>query len=335
MNNNSLRRAFRLAPLILCLFLLGLVSPPVAAKATSSPSVEKKIEEGRKHLRKKRFGKAVAAFGEANELAEGSSADALRLLALASRRVGEEWRAMEASLLLFRLAPDGETTPIRYLVETYGKTARFEELSEVLVEFLEATRDVQRQIWGHNALGYWEEQRSEALGIPPTDDTVSAFRTAFSLSQGKSMVVRLNLAEVLFHQGQTQEVLELIDGVGSSKKGHDRGLDRLLRSEELGSLLYLHLGHRSETSLPMRISCRMPQYPEEARQARIQGSVTLSLWVDETGHPHFLAVRKGLPMGLTEAAIEALLSCRFEPARDEAGSPVGARTEYTTTFTVK
>lgn len=56
-----------------------------------------------------------------------------------------------------------------------------------------------------------------------------------------------------------------------------------------------------------------PQYTEEARKARIQGVVRLDLWIDEEGIVQGADVIKELPMGLTEQAIKAGKSWRYEP----------------------
>jgi periplasmic protein TonB len=64
-----------------------------------------------------------------------------------------------------------------------------------------------------------------------------------------------------------------------------------------------------------------PEYSEEARKAKYQGTVVLALIVDAAGHPRNLKVQNGLGMGLDEKALEAVRSWKFEPAEKD-GKPV-------------
>lgn len=66
---------------------------------------------------------------------------------------------------------------------------------------------------------------------------------------------------------------------------------------------------------PRRISFPSPQYTEEARLARIQGTVIIQSVLACDGRPRDLRVLKGLPLGLDSAAVEALSQWRLEPAR--------------------
>jgi protein TonB len=64
-----------------------------------------------------------------------------------------------------------------------------------------------------------------------------------------------------------------------------------------------------------------PEYSEEARKAKYQGTVVLGLIVDANGRPRGLKVEKGLGMGLDEKALEAVRNWKFEPAEKD-GKPV-------------
>jgi periplasmic protein TonB len=56
-----------------------------------------------------------------------------------------------------------------------------------------------------------------------------------------------------------------------------------------------------------------PVYSEKARQAKIQGTVLLSLIVDPSGTPTMIKVCQGLGSGLDEKAIESVRQWKFEP----------------------
>ena len=64
-----------------------------------------------------------------------------------------------------------------------------------------------------------------------------------------------------------------------------------------------------------------PEFSEEARKAKYQGTCTLMLVVDANGMPTNIRVANSLGMGLDEKAIEAAKKWRFDPAKKD-GHPV-------------
>jgi protein TonB len=74
-------------------------------------------------------------------------------------------------------------------------------------------------------------------------------------------------------------------------------------------------------SAPTAISAPDPNYTEEARRAKKQGTCILWLIVDSTGHPRDIRVMRGLGFGLDQKAVEAVNNWRFQPALKD-GRPV-------------
>ena len=74
-------------------------------------------------------------------------------------------------------------------------------------------------------------------------------------------------------------------------------------------------------SAPTAISAPDPNYTEEARRAKKQGTCVLWLIVDSTGHPRDIRVARGLGFGLDAKAMEAVKQWRFQPALKD-GRPV-------------
>lgn len=74
-------------------------------------------------------------------------------------------------------------------------------------------------------------------------------------------------------------------------------------------------------SAPRAIYQPEPEYSSEARQAKYQGTVVLSLVVGTDGNAHDVQVAHSLGLGLDEKAIEAVQQWRFEPAMKD-GRPV-------------
>lgn len=66
---------------------------------------------------------------------------------------------------------------------------------------------------------------------------------------------------------------------------------------------------------PRAIYTPEPEFSEEARKTKYQGTVVLRLIVGPDGKPHDIRVVQSLGMGLDEKAIEALRLWRFEPGR--------------------
>ncbi len=56
-----------------------------------------------------------------------------------------------------------------------------------------------------------------------------------------------------------------------------------------------------------------PEYTPEALEAKLVGSVILSLVVDAEGNPTEIKLIKGLGKGLDEKAVECLQKWRFQP----------------------
>ena len=75
---------------------------------------------------------------------------------------------------------------------------------------------------------------------------------------------------------------------------------------------------------------RIP-YPEDARSRGIEGTVVLSVLVDETGRVQSVKVLSGPGAGLDQAAAKAVERIRFRPAMRK-GQPVPAQITYRYTF---
>src|SRR6266851_4646924 len=77
-------------------------------------------------------------------------------------------------------------------------------------------------------------------------------------------------------------------------------------------------------SAPQALSAPDPEYTEEARNAKTQGTCILWLIVDDQGHPRDIRVVRGLGFGLDTKAVEAVKQWRFQPALKD-GRPVNVQ----------
>jgi TonB family protein len=77
-------------------------------------------------------------------------------------------------------------------------------------------------------------------------------------------------------------------------------------------------------SAPRALDTPDPEYSEEARKAKYQGTVVLWLVVDANGQPKEIRVSHSLGMGLDQKAKEAVSKWKFEPAMKD-GKPVAVQ----------
>jgi protein TonB len=84
-------------------------------------------------------------------------------------------------------------------------------------------------------------------------------------------------------------------------------------------------------SPPRALSTPDPEYSEEARKAKYQGTVVLWLIVDANGRPRDLRVARSLGMGLDQKAMEAVRNWKFEPAMKD-GKPVAVQMNVEVSF---
>lgn len=74
-----------------------------------------------------------------------------------------------------------------------------------------------------------------------------------------------------------------------------------------------------------------PEYSDEARRAKYQGNVILSLVVDASGHVRDIRVARSVGMGLDEKAIEAVQKWKFAPGMKD-GQPVAVQVSVEVNF---
>jgi periplasmic protein TonB len=78
--------------------------------------------------------------------------------------------------------------------------------------------------------------------------------------------------------------------------------------------------------------CPDPEYTDEARHEKLQGSVTLRVLVTKDGRAGQIKIVKGLGLGLDERAIAAIQIWRFQPARDANKNAIAQWVTVETTY---
>jgi periplasmic protein TonB len=84
-------------------------------------------------------------------------------------------------------------------------------------------------------------------------------------------------------------------------------------------------------SAPKALDTPDPEYSEEARKAKYQGTCILWLIVDQNGRPQQIKVARSLGMGLDQKAVEAVQHWKFEPAMKD-GHPVAVQINVEVNF---
>ena len=74
-----------------------------------------------------------------------------------------------------------------------------------------------------------------------------------------------------------------------------------------------------------------PEYTEQARNKRLEGTTVLSIVVNEQGFPEILEITRGLGEGLDIQALAAVANWRFKPAEKD-GKPIAVQVTVEVTF---
>jgi len=77
-------------------------------------------------------------------------------------------------------------------------------------------------------------------------------------------------------------------------------------------------------SSPKCAYCPDPQYSDEAREAKLQGAVTLQVLVSADGRASQIRVVRGIGLGLDDRAVQAIRGWKFVPALDASRHAVPA-----------
>jgi TonB family protein len=128
----------------------------------------------------------------------------------------------------------------------------------------------------------------------------------------KDMHVRIHLQSTyngLFVSAQVEKNGMVLDSMDARWSLRATGVPRSSRPPFTNAL---RVG--GDVKAPVLVSKVEPQYPEEARKARISGIVIVECLIDKSGDVTDVNVLKPLPFGLDQAAVEAVKRWKFKPA---------------------
>ncbi len=117
------------------------------------------------------------------------------------------------------------------------------------------------------------------------------------------------------------------DAAAVSGRARDLDLARVLAAVWAAALIKIGGG----VSSPQLLFKVEPEYSEEARKAKFQGTVLLYVEVDEKGNPRDIRVIRPLGLGLDQKAIEAVEKWKFSPGKKD-GKPVAVQAQIEVNF---
>jgi TonB family protein len=138
----------------------------------------------------------------------------------------------------------------------------------------------------------------------------------------KSQKMEIHLDQPLKSLDDAEAVLGRVFFLGADAAEHAKPEFRRADNTIPDDQIYDY--HQDGVKAPTGISTPPPDFSEEARRAKFQGEVTLSLVVDKTGNVARIRVDKVLGHGLDEQAMQAIKAWQFVPATRN-GEPVAVR----------
>jgi TonB family protein len=153
----------------------------------------------------------------------------------------------------------------------------------------------------------------------------SLYRTALAVEEANSPEAALTM-EFLVHflreQGRVSEAEAMEASASEIRKAHVAQLS----PKRQATVQALRVG--SGVTAPMLLHKLEPSYSVEARAAKVQGTVVLSVVIGTDGTAYDVQLRKGVGYGLDEQALDAITQWTFKPGmRDGMAVPVQASIE--------
>jgi TonB family protein len=280
--------------LLVLLFATFATGPGPARAAEGAADPAAALAEGQKHLDKGEKGPALESFRHAVELSGGTSVPGWVGVARSSLALRRYAAAVEAARKAKALAsPEDQGTAAGLLgtaLLARGDRADVTEAAAVWKDLLAAGG-------AHPEIA--RQGLVEALLQADRDHEAAEVLEAYRAQGAKEGDVR-----------------RLLCHVGNSLTARDSVNDRLRALDPQAALL------PGAKPLPPQILERTaPQYPPQARKEKLGGTVILAAVVGTDGRAGDFEVLQGLPLGLTESAIESVKQWAFKPSTVD-GTPV-------------
>jgi len=245
-------------------------------------------------------------------------------------------RAKSASFLthaaiIFALAMAALHPPGRQhnLVPLGGHAPNFLPLPANLLDSLRGHRPAQG-----SGSGSGQDSRPTRQGNLPAISSIQLLRPTLPQNQNPEMPVPPTILDAL-----APRVLTAVDNIGlpwmpEQNNSSGRGKGHTIGDgpgDSIGDTPGDGVGqgptpgiYHPGMTLPSCAYCPDPQYTDEAREAKLQGKVTLQVLVGADGRAKQIQIVQGIGMGLEERAEQAIRGWKFVPAHDAARRTVAA-----------
>ena len=285
--------------------------------AVAAPVDTERLAKAKNLIKKSKHKKAVRMLESVNKAAGGEDAQALLLLADAHLGIGQYPEAIAAARTLVAATQDQD-------LKGKGSSLLGRALSQ---SNLETDWAVNRRVIRELALrGSSASSFPDAIGrITQLEQAREALEAAIDWHGDTEPMNYYYLAEVLVSLGRVDEAIASLDKFFEVAGDSDLPLGprELQCSLRVRQELEVQEVDKGRFLSPFAIEKYDPEYSRKARNEGVQGSVYLAAVITEHGAATCIRPLRGLPMGLTEAAMEALESWKFMPASAAGKSVAG------------
>jgi protein TonB len=221
-----------------------------------------------------------------------------------------------------------------------GKKPNALPLGEKVPSVLPMPRDLLETLRGHNPSGGTSSGMGHDLlpptqGNPPPRSSIQIVKPMIPQNQHPETPIPPTILDA-----SAPQILSPVDNIGlpamadrnnSSGRGKGNTIGEGPNDESMGNIPGNGVGiggppgpYRPRGADPICAYCPDSQYTDEAREAKLQGRVTLQVLVGADGRASQIRVVQGIGLGLDERAAQAIRSWKFVPAHDAARRAVPA-----------
>jgi protein TonB len=199
-------------------------------------------------------------------------------------------------------------------------------------------RDLLETLRGHNPNGGTSSGMGHDLlpptqGNPPPRSSIQLVKPMIPQNQHPETPIPPTILDA-----SAPRILAPVDNIGlpwmvdrnnSSGRGKGNTIGEGPNDESMGNIPGSGVGiggppgpYRPGGTGPTCAYCPDPQYTDEAREAKLQGKVTLQVLVGADGRAAQIRIVQGIGLGLDERAAQAIRGWKFVPAQDAGRRPV-------------
>jgi len=212
--------------------------------------------------------------------------------------------------------------------------------TEKIPSVLPMPRDLLEILRGHNPSGGTSSGMGHDLlpptqGNPPPRSSIQLLKPMIPQNQHPEMPIPPTILDASAPRTLTPVdnigLPSMVDGNNSSGRGKGNTIGEGPNDDSMGNLPGSGVGaggppgpYRPGVTGPTCAYCPDPQYTDEAREAKLQGKVTLQVLVGADGRAAQIRIVQGIGLGLDERAAQAIRGWKFVPAQDAGRRPVPA-----------